>query len=64
MSFDDLEPRPKPQIVVGADLSRHSVADLEYMLAALGEEIERVKAQIVQKKAHLSAADALFGRKT
>lgn len=58
---DDL-PRPKPQIVLGTDLSNLSVADLEERIAALKHEIDRVEAEVSIKKARAAAADALFKR--
>lgn len=58
---DDL-PRPKPQIIVGADLSNLSVSDLEERIAALQAEIERVAAEAKVKKARAAAADELFKR--
>ncbi len=60
MDLDDFRPRPKPQIVVGEKLDDHSVADLDARLAALAQEIERTKAELVSKKARVAAAEALF----
>lgn len=62
MSWDDDLPRPKPQIVVGADLSNLSVSDLEERIEALKAEIERVDAEARTKKARAAAADAFFKR--
>lgn len=59
MDLDDL-PKPKPQMVVGEKLDNMSVADLEQRLAALAEEIERVRAEMARKKSGRAAADALF----
>jgi uncharacterized small protein (DUF1192 family) len=61
-SWDDDLPKPKPQVIVGADLSNLSVADLEERIAALRSEIERVEAEMRTKKARAAAADALFKR--
>ena len=60
MDLDDFRPRPKPQIVVGEKLDEYSVADLDARIAALTQEIERTKAELVSKKARVAAAEALF----
>jgi uncharacterized small protein (DUF1192 family) len=60
MDLDDLRPTPKPQIVVGDKLDALSVADLDARIAALREEIQRVEAELVGKRARVAAAAALF----
>jgi uncharacterized small protein (DUF1192 family) len=60
MDLDDFRPRPKPEIVVGEKLEALSVAELEARIAALREEIERVEAELVAKRARVAAAEALF----
>lgn len=62
MDLDDLKPKPKPIIGIGDDFSTLSVAELEARLIALAEEIKRVEAEIVSKKARNAAADSLFKR--
>lgn len=62
MDWDDLKPKPPVEIAVGQDLRRLSVAELEARVAALTGEIERVKAELAAKKAHESAAAAIFKR--
>jgi len=47
---------PKP-----LDLERLSEDELEARIVSLGEEIEACKAELERKRAHRSAADALFG---
>ena len=58
----DLEPKPKPTISVGDDLSDASVHELEERIEALHEEIVRCEAAMKAKDAARSAADAVFGK--
>lgn len=61
MDLDDLAPRKKPAgIVLGEDLSRLSVEDLEERLRLLHDERARVEAEIATKRALRAAADAAF----
>ena len=55
-------PKKPSGIVLGEDLSRLSVAELEQRLVALRAEIERLTAEQAAKKAHEAAAAALFKR--
>jgi uncharacterized small protein (DUF1192 family) len=48
--------------MLGDDLKRLSVAELEDRVAALKTEIGRVEAEIEAKRKQQSAADALFRR--
>ena len=57
----DLEPKPKPTITVGEDLSDASVGELAERIEALREEIARCEEAIKTKDAARSAADAVFG---
>ncbi|MGH6907572.1 MAG: DUF1192 domain-containing protein [Aestuariivirga sp.] len=59
MDPDDL-PKPKPQIIVGENLERLSVAELEQRIEDLESEIVRVRAAIDAKRASKNAADAFF----
>ena len=60
MSEDDpFAPRPKPPVLLEA----LSVHELEAKIEALKAEIAECERYISLKKGHLSAADALFGRK-
>ena len=58
MDWDDV--RPVKAITPGEDLSNMSIGELEARVAALETETGRVKAEIAKKKAHESAAAALF----
>ncbi len=60
MDWDDLEPKKKPQVVVGEPLTAMSIADLEARIAALEDEIARVRGEIAAKKAQQQAASAFF----
>ena len=60
MDWDDIQPKPKVEIVVGAKLDQLSVADLEERIAALRVEIERVEVELAAKEARARAADELF----
>jgi uncharacterized small protein (DUF1192 family) len=59
MDLDDL-PKKQPDMVIGENLDRLSVAELEHRIQALESEIVRVKAAIASKQATRSAADAFF----
>lgn len=61
----DFEERPRPKIyhAVGDDLTRLGVSELEERVEVLLAEIERTRAQLELKKASLSAADMLFGKR-
>ena len=58
----DLEPKPKPTITVGQDLSEASVGELAERIDALEGEIARCQAAIKAKDAARQAADAVFGK--
>ncbi|MGE0024826.1 MAG: DUF1192 domain-containing protein [Hyphomicrobium sp.] len=61
MDWDDLKPPPKPATAsVGENLETLSVAELEQRIAAFAAEIARVEAELARKRAHESAAAALF----
>ena len=60
MSWDDLEPKPKAAIALGDQLATLSIAELEARITALRQEIERVERESAGKRAHESAAEALF----
>ncbi|MCI4643873.1 MAG: DUF1192 domain-containing protein [Hyphomonadaceae bacterium] len=57
--MDDLEPirSTRPQM-----LDEMSVDDLRARIGALRDEIAACEAEIEKKEAHMSAADALFGK--
>jgi uncharacterized small protein (DUF1192 family) len=60
MDWDDVQPKSLKAITVGEPLQTLSVSDLEERVAALEEEIRRVKAEIAAKQAHEKAAAAFF----
>lgn len=58
----DLEPKPKPVISVGEDLSDASLGELAERIEALRGEIARCEAAMKAKDAARLAADAVFGK--
>ena len=64
MDWDDLNPKPKTAkgITLGESLESLSVAELDARIVSLEQEIERVKIELAQKKAHEAAAAAIFKR--
>ena len=62
MDWDEVKPPAKRDVVVGESLETLSIAELEARIAVLAAEIERTRTEITAKKAHGSAADALFKR--
>lgn len=60
----DLEPKPKPTITVGEDLSDASIGELTERIEALREEIARCEAAMKDKDAARLAADSVFGAPT
>lgn len=59
MDLDDL-PKKQTDMVIGENLERLSITELEQRIQALESEITRVKAAITAKQATKSAADAFF----
>jgi uncharacterized small protein (DUF1192 family) len=63
IDLDELAPRkPKPQSVLGEDLSAMSVHELEARIAALEAEITRSREALRTRAATKTAADAFFKR--
>jgi uncharacterized small protein (DUF1192 family) len=60
MDWDDVRKPAKPSLVMGEDLAKWSLAELEARIASLRQEIARTEAEITRKKAHNQAAAALF----
>lgn len=58
--FDDLPPVKKTTQDFPRNLEDLSVQDLEKYLEDLTLECERVKGEIIRKKAHLTQADSFF----
>jgi uncharacterized small protein (DUF1192 family) len=63
MDWDDAKPTPPKSAGIGDNLETLSVAELEERIRTFEAEIERVKAELDRKRAHESAAAALFKRK-
>ena len=63
MDWDEARPPPRKSASLGDDLETLSVAELEERIQAFADEIERVKAELARKRAHESAAAALFKTK-
>lgn len=62
---DDDRPRPRgdaASLLAKEDLSPYSIAELDERIAVLEAEIARVKHHKDRSAAHMSAADALFGK--
>lgn len=63
IDLDELAPRkPKPQAVLGEDLSAMSGHELEARIAGLEAEIARTKDALRSRSATKNAADAFFKR--
>ena len=61
MMEEELPARPKGE-VIGEDLSRLSVHELEARMASLKAEMARIEAEIKRRQDVRSAAEALFRR--
>lgn len=60
MDPEDMLPAKPTGVVLGEDLSRLSVLDLEARLGALEAERQRVEAEIRAKRALKASAEAIF----
>jgi len=60
MDWDEARAKAKPDITVGENLGRLSIAELEARITALEAEVARIRAEIATKKAHSTAANAIF----
>ena len=60
MFADDDRPKPQPEIVIGADLSAISIAELEKRITVLETEISRLREEIVSKQATKASAESFF----
>ncbi|WP_156453143.1 DUF1192 domain-containing protein [Polycladidibacter stylochi] len=58
--FDETPRKPLHETICGQDLSGFSIEELQERLQILGQEIERTKESMNQKKKHHSAAQELF----
>lgn len=58
---EDVEPRTKKeQESLPADLSRHSIAELESLIARLENDIRRCREAIAAKRSTRDAAESIF----
>lgn len=62
MDLDDLTPKKPKGHELGQDLSKHSVRELEVLIATLKAEIARVEEALAAKQSSKSAAEAAFKR--
>jgi uncharacterized small protein (DUF1192 family) len=62
MDWDEPKLTTVTSIVLGEDLSRHSVVELDARIAHLKIEIDRASAALAAKRKHTSAAAELFGK--
>lgn len=62
MDWDDLKPKVPAGAMLGEDLTKLSVAELEARVAALKTEIARVEVELTAKRSHEAAAAAIFKR--
>lgn len=60
MDWDEARQAPGASASIGDNLETLSVAELEQRIAALTQEIDRVKGELDRKRAHEAAASALF----
>jgi len=60
MERDDDKPARKPEVPIGEDLALLSVAELEWRIGVLRQEIMRLEQAITGKRASRSAADSVF----
>jgi uncharacterized small protein (DUF1192 family) len=62
MDWDEVRPKTAKAASVGENLETLSVAELEARIQAFEAEIARTRDELTKKKAHESAAAALFKR--
>jgi uncharacterized small protein (DUF1192 family) len=60
--FDEELPKRKTELVIGEDLSRLSIEELQERIAALKGEIARVEETLGHKRASQGVAEAFFKR--
>lgn len=60
MDWDEARSKTARPTTVGEDLTALGLAELEARIAALSQEIERVRAEIARKQAHEQAARDVF----
>ena len=62
MVFDEAQRPVRPEIVLGEDLSLHSLEELAARIEALTAEIARIKSVLAEKQSSRSAAETIFKR--
>jgi uncharacterized small protein (DUF1192 family) len=62
MDWDEAREKTTKTAMIGENLDKLSVGELEARIAAFEAEIARVRAEITRKKAHNAAAESLFKR--
>ena len=60
--MDDELPKKPKEFVLGSDLERHSVAELEDLRGELERELARVQAALAKRQDVRAAAEAFFKR--
>ena len=60
MDWDDVRPPQSDEVIVGENLERLSVGELEARIAALKAEIVRAEGELERKRGHEAQAAALF----
>jgi uncharacterized small protein (DUF1192 family) len=60
--MDDELPKKPKEFVLGSDLERHSVAELEDLAGELERELARVRAALAKRQDVRAAAEAFFKR--
>ena len=60
MDWDEIQKKPVKAVTLGESLETLSIAELELRIDGLKDEITRVEAELVKKRAHEAAAAALF----
>ena len=62
MEFDEPLRPVRPAIILGEDLSLHSLEELEARIESLKREIERIESVLVAKRSSRTAAETVFKR--
>ncbi len=62
MVFDEPQRPVRPEIILGEDLSLHSLDELAARIEALKAEIARIESVLAEKHSSRSAAETVFKR--
>jgi uncharacterized small protein (DUF1192 family) len=62
MEFDEPRQPPRAAIVLGEDLSLHSLEELEARIESLKAEIGRIESVLAEKRSSRDAAETVFKR--